>query len=71
MTTHDLGQARRLGDEVIFLTRGRLLEMAPADRFFKKPENDLAQAFLKGDLLWWQRDRDKLKRKPPKQRRQI
>ncbi len=70
MTTHDLGQARRLGDEVIFLNRGRLMEMAPADRFFKQPENDLEQAFLKGELLWRQRGRDNLKRKPPKQRRQ-
>ena len=52
MTTHDLGQARRLGDEVMFLNRGRLLEKAPAERFFSKPENDLAQAFLKGELLW-------------------
>ena len=70
MTTHDLGQARRLGDEVMFLNRGRLLEIAPADRFFKQPENDLAQAFLKGELLWRERGRDNLKRKPPKQRRQ-
>ena len=66
MTTHDLGQARRLGDEVMFLNRGRLLEKALAERFFSEPENDLAQAFLKGELLWWQRGRDNLKRKPPK-----
>ena len=70
MTTHDLGQARRLGDEVMFLNRGRLLEKTPAERFFSEPENDLAQAFLKGELLWWQRGRDNLKRKPPKQRSQ-
>ena len=70
MTTHDLGQARRLGDEVMFLNRGRLLEKTPAERFFSEPENDLAQAFLKGQLLWWQRGRDNLKKKPPKQRRQ-
>ena len=70
MTTHDLGQARRLGDEVMFLNRGRLLEKTPAERFFSEPENDLAQAFLKSELLWWQRGRDNLKRKPPKQRRQ-
>ena len=70
MTTHDLGQARRLGDEVMFLNRGRLLEKAPAERFFSEPENDLAQAFLKGELLWWQRGRDNLKRNLPKQRRQ-
>ena len=57
MTTHDLGQARRLGDEVMFLNRGRLLEKALAERFFSEPENDLAQAFLKGELLWWQRGR--------------
>ena len=54
MTTHDLGQARRLADEVLFLHRGRLLEEASAERFFSAPENDLAQAFVKGDLVWWQ-----------------
>ena len=70
MTTHDLAQARRLADEVMFLNRGRLLEMAPAGRFFEKPENDLARAFLKGELLWWRRGRDNPQRKPPKQRRQ-
>ena len=30
MTTHDLGQARRLADEVLFLHQGRLVEQAPA-----------------------------------------
>lgn len=55
MTSHDLGQARRLGDEVLFFHRGRLLEQAPADQFFEKPQNDLAQAFVKGELLWWKR----------------
>jgi len=55
MTTHDLGQARRLGDEVLFLHRGRLLEQAPAETFFDHPQNDLAQAFVKGELLWWKR----------------
>jgi len=55
MTTHDLGQARRLGDEVIFMHRGRMLERSPAAQFFEQPENDLAQAFVKGELLWWKR----------------
>lgn len=53
MTTHDLGQAQRMGDEVLFLHRGRLLEKAPAQQFFTAPQNDLAQAFVKGELLWW------------------
>jgi len=55
MTTHDLGQAKRLGDDILFLHRGRILERAEADAFFAGPKNDLAQAFLKGDLLWWKR----------------
>jgi len=53
MTTHDLSQARRLADEILFLFRGRLLEHAPAVEFFAEPRNDLAQAFLRGELLWW------------------
>ena len=61
MTTHDLGQAKRLADEVLFLNRGRLLEKTPADQFFKQPENDLAQAFINGELLWWQPGRDNRK----------
>ena len=55
MSTHDLGQARRLADEVMFLHRGRLMEKADAAAFFAGPKNDLAQAFLRGELLWWQR----------------
>ena len=74
MTTHDLGQARRLADEVIFLHRGRMLERAPKDTFFTEPKNDLAQAFVKGELLWWKRGKDNLrtggnKRDTPPQRR--
>jgi tungstate transport system ATP-binding protein len=55
MASHDLSQARRLASHVIFMYRGRIKEQAPADRFFDKPENDLAQAFLQGELLWWRR----------------
>jgi tungstate transport system ATP-binding protein len=55
MTTHDLGQARRLADEILFLHRGRLLEKSAAADFFERPENDLARAFLAGELLWWKR----------------
>ena len=52
MTTHDLGQARRLADEVVFLHRGRLVEHALAETFFDTPASAEARAFLKGDLLW-------------------
>jgi tungstate transport system ATP-binding protein len=52
MTTHNLGQARRLGDEVLFIHQGRLVERAPVDRFFKQPASAEAAAFIKGELPW-------------------
>jgi tungstate transport system ATP-binding protein len=51
LTTQDLAQARRLADEVLFLHRGRLLEVTPAERFFESPRSAEAQAFLQGELL--------------------
>ena len=61
MSTHDLGQARRLADNILFLYRGRILENSSVENFFTAPKNDLAQAFIKGELLWWHRK----KLKPP------
>ena len=55
MATHDLNQARRLAGEILFIHRGRIKEHAPAEQFFAGPKNDLAQAFLRGELLWWRR----------------
>lgn len=52
MTSHDLGQTRRLAGEVAFLHHGRLLEHAPSERFFAAPETAAAAAFLRGDLPW-------------------
>jgi tungstate transport system ATP-binding protein len=52
MTTHDLGQARRLAGDVLFLFSGRLIESAPANAFFEEPGTAEARSFLKGELLW-------------------
>nr|VFK07754.1 MAG: amino acid ABC transporter ATP-binding protein, PAAT family [Candidatus Kentron sp. LPFa]VFK28672.1 MAG: amino acid ABC transporter ATP-binding protein, PAAT family [Candidatus Kentron sp. LPFa] len=52
MTTHDLGQAHRIADEVLFFHRGRLMERSPADEFFSRPRAREAEAFIKGELLW-------------------
>ena len=51
MATHDLGQARRLGGEIVFLVRGRIVERAPAERFFRSPDKPESAAFLHGDLV--------------------
>ncbi|MGH6944325.1 MAG: ATP-binding cassette domain-containing protein, partial [Geminicoccaceae bacterium] len=52
MTTHDLGQARRHADEIVFLHRGRLIEHASAASFFMRPATSEARTFVAGDLLW-------------------
>ena len=52
MTTHDLGQAKRLADRVLFLNHGCLLGDAPAQEFFQQPGSPEAVAFIKGELLW-------------------
>lgn len=52
MATHNLGQARRLGDEVIYLHQGRVLERSPVEKFFAQPASAEAAAFIKGELPW-------------------
>ena len=52
MTTHDMGQARRMAGEVLFLHRGRLVEQAAAEVFFDGPASDAARTFIAGDLIW-------------------
>jgi len=52
MATHNLGQARRLGDEVIYLHQGRVVERAPVEKFLSQPATAEAAAFIKGELPW-------------------
>jgi len=52
MSTHNLGQARRLGDEVLYLHEGRLAERAPVEQFFSRPSSPEAAAFIKGEVPW-------------------
>ncbi len=50
MTTHNLGQARRLGDEILFLHQGRLVERAPVEHFFSRPGSPEAASFIRGEV---------------------
>jgi len=52
MATHNLAQARRLGDEVIYLHAGRVIERAPVDEFLARPATIEAAAFIRGELPW-------------------
>jgi tungstate transport system ATP-binding protein len=51
MATHDVGQARRLAGDIVFLARGRLVERAAAVAFFSVPATREAAAFLRGELV--------------------
>ncbi len=52
IVSHNLGQAARLADEVVFIHHGRLLERQPAAAFFERPRTREARHFLQGALPW-------------------
>ena len=51
LVTHDLGQVRRLADEVVFLHHGRVAEQTPADWFLARPRSAPARAYLAGQIV--------------------
>ena len=51
LSTHDMGQARRIADTVVFMLGGKVHETGPADSFFAAPRTPEARAFLKGDIV--------------------
>ncbi len=51
LATHDLGQAKRLAGDVVFLLKGRIAEHAPGHAFFSAPATEAGLRFLKGDLV--------------------
>lgn len=50
MVTHDLAQARRVADHVVFLWLGELVEKGPAKRVFEQPSEARTQAYLSGEI---------------------
>lgn len=51
MSTHNIGQAKRLATDVIFLYHGQVHEQGEASGFFSQPKTQEASAFLKGDIV--------------------
>jgi tungstate transport system ATP-binding protein len=51
VVTHDVGQARRLAQDVVFLHHGQVIEHAMAKSFFQRPDSEAARAFLAGGLV--------------------
>lgn len=52
MTTHNLGQATRLADDVVFMDAGQMCEHAPVQRFFAHPASSAARRYIQGELPW-------------------
>jgi tungstate transport system ATP-binding protein len=50
MTTHNLGQARRIAEEVLFIDGGVVLEQTPVEEFFTRPRHAAAQNFLQDEM---------------------
>ncbi|MBB4841560.1 tungstate transport system ATP-binding protein [Paucibacter oligotrophus] len=51
MSTHNLGQAKRLASRVLYLEAGRVLADAPVQAFFQQPQGRAVDQFLKGEWL--------------------
>ncbi len=52
LATHNLFQAKRLADEVVFILDGKIIEKAEKKDFFESPQNPLTQSFLSGELIY-------------------
>lgn len=52
LVTHDLGQAKRLADEVVFINKGRITEQSAAVDFFARPASQAARNYLEGRLAF-------------------
>ena len=52
MVTHNLFQAKRLADEVLFLYEGKLIEAGKVEKLFSSPEHELTKAFINGEMIW-------------------
>ena len=48
IVTHNIAQARRLSDKVIFLKDGRLIEEGDAAGLFREPKEAETREFLRG-----------------------
>ena len=50
LVTHDIGQARRLGDDLVFLHGGRVVESGPVPEVLDAPRSEATRAWIEGRL---------------------
>ncbi|MDC1133871.1 ATP-binding cassette domain-containing protein [Alphaproteobacteria bacterium] len=51
LTTHDMSQAKRLAEDIIFINKGKVLEQTKAELFFKKPKTIESLKYISGKIL--------------------
>ncbi len=51
IVTHNVFQARRIADEVIFIDRGEIVEIGPAEKIFTDPEHEKTRLYVEGKVI--------------------
>jgi len=46
VVTHEMGFAKKVADQMIFMDEGRIVEQAKPEEFFKNPKSDRTKLFL-------------------------
>ena len=51
LVTHDIGQAKRLAEEIIFLNQGQVCEQGPAQEMIANPKSKPARQYFSGEIV--------------------
>jgi polar amino acid transport system ATP-binding protein len=46
VVTHEMGFAREVADQVVFMDEGKIVEVGTPEHFFTNPQNDRTKLFL-------------------------
>ena len=52
LVTHNVFQARRLAQRVVFLLQGEIIEVSDVDTFFETPRDPRTGAFVRGEMVY-------------------
>jgi ABC-type polar amino acid transport system ATPase subunit len=44
--THEMGFARRVANRCVFMDKGEIVEIAPAQEFFEQPRSERLRSFI-------------------------
>jgi tungstate transport system ATP-binding protein len=52
MITHNIFQAKRIADQVIFINQGKVVEAGTADKIFNAPDQESTRQFVEGRMVY-------------------